>query len=341
MSQLPLPGDATGADPGKAGPPMAADDKAHRAGPIAPDPELLAAIYVLEGLKGFGPQKFKELREHNARPQDALANPSRLPTKGKRGDELRAAVAKVADGQRDEARSRAEGQLQMAEKLGASILTLEDPEYPPNVYASNNPVPVLYVRGSLSILQKRDVVACVGSRKLRPPYHGLLEAFARTAGADGYLVASGFALGADTVGHRSAWQAGGATVAVMPGGLHQPFPPENKDLWHSLLDYPDAAFVSEFAFNRRASSLTLRKRNKLIVAFALGVLVAQSAAKGGAMNAFRFAIEQHKPVATFGPDGTDDTSGNAQIGDEPKARPQTFPASAADEAAFRQWLHAL
>ena len=57
--------------------------------------------------------------------------------------------------------------------------------------------------------------------------------------------------------------------------------------------------MSELGFGVRASALTLRKRNKLIVAFARGVLVAQSAKDGGAMNAYRFAVEQKKPVATF------------------------------------------
>ena len=52
------------------------------------------------------------------------------------------------------------------------------------------------------------------------------------------------------------------------------------------------ALVSEFPFGTAASSLTLRKRNKLIVAFAQGVLIGQSSAKGGAMNAYRFALEQ-------------------------------------------------
>jgi predicted Rossmann fold nucleotide-binding protein DprA/Smf involved in DNA uptake len=78
----------------------------------------------------------------------------------------------------------------------------------------------------------------------------------------------------------------------MPGGLDRPFPPENRSLWEDFLSYPGAAFVSEFPFGTRASSLTLRKRNKLIVAFARAVLVSQSSADGGAMNAYRFAAER-------------------------------------------------
>ena len=37
-----------------------------------------------------------------------------------------------------------------------------------------------------------------------------------------------------------------------------------------MLDYEGAAFVSEFPFGTAAARLTLQKRNKLIVRFALG-----------------------------------------------------------------------
>ena len=83
-------------------------------------------------------------------------------------------------------------------------------------------------------------------------------------------IVSGFALGADTIGHEEAWKAGGKTICVMPGGLDRPFPPENRRLWDEFLRYPGAAFVSELGFGVRASALTLRKRNKLIVSFARG-----------------------------------------------------------------------
>jgi predicted Rossmann fold nucleotide-binding protein DprA/Smf involved in DNA uptake len=122
----------------------------------------------------------------------------------------------------------------------------------------------------------------------------------------------------------------------MPGGLDRPFPPENKSLWSSLLEYPSATFVTESPFGTAASSLTLRKRNKLIVAFSRGVLVAQSSAKGGAMNAYRFAVEQRKPVATFSADDSADTSGNSQIPNY-----QNAVVLKSEPEAFERWLQTL
>jgi predicted Rossmann fold nucleotide-binding protein DprA/Smf involved in DNA uptake len=94
--------------------------------------------------------------------------------------------------------------------------------------------------------------------------------------------------------------------------------------------------VTESSFGTSASSLTLRKRNKLIVAFSRGVLVAQSSAKGGAMNAYRFAIEQRKPVATFLTDGSADASGNSNIPEYENAL-----VLQSEPEAFERWLQVL
>src|SRR5262249_32927913 len=158
------------------------------------------------------------------------------------------------------------------------------------------------------LLASGKTVACVGSRNIRAPYDSLHARFAETASREGFAIVSGFALGADTIGHRTAYERGGTTICVMPSGLDRPFPPENRPLWKEFLDSPNVVFVSEFPFGTGAASLNLRKRNKLIVAFSLGVLVSQSSTKGGAMNAYRFALEQKKPIATFSGDGTEDTS---------------------------------
>jgi DNA processing protein len=217
-------------------------------------------------------------------------------------------------------------------------LTYRSIEYPRAVYESYNPVEVLYVLGPPALLAQ-PAVACVGSRGIRDPYADAHASFARVAAGENVAVASGFATGADRIGHEAAWEAGGTTVCVMPCGLDRPFPPENRDLWTRFLASDRAVFVTEFPFGTGASSLTLRKRNKLIVAVAAGVLVSQSSAAGGAMNAFRFAVEQRKPVATFEPDDTDATSGNQMIGAETKVPVRVLPA--ADEMAMSAWLHTL
>lgn len=277
--------------------------------------EELADLFLLDGIKGFGPQKFRQLWEAEVRVREVLVHPERLPIGGKTGSRLRSEIEQLDERRTELARGRAVRQILRAHENGARILTYDSPAYPGSVLESNNPISVLYVRGSLEVLARRAAIACVGSRQIGPPYEQRHRALAGFAAREGWVIVSGFATGADRVGHEAALEGGGATILVMPCGLDRPFPPENRDLWERLLRYDGAAMVSEFPFGTPAAALTLRKRNKLIVSFARGVLVSQSSMKGGAMNAYRFALEQKKPVATFEPMGTPETGGNRQIAD--------------------------
>jgi DNA processing protein len=305
---------------------------------VLPSVEDLTAVFALESIKGFGPQKFRELAEAGLSSSDVLQEPAKLPTTGKRGEAFRAELQELGRRGLYEFERRAMRQIERAQENDASILLHGHPAYPRTLWASNNPVPVLYVRGDVALLNVDRSVACVGSREIREPYLRRQHEFARNAAEKQWLVVSGFAMGADSTAHRAAREAGGATACVMPCGLDRPFPPENKNLWKEFLDYPGAALVSEFAFGTAAATLTLRKRNKTIVGLALGVLIGQSSAKGGAMNAFRFAKEQRKAVATFAPDGQEATTGNAEI---ITSHGTEFPADQADTDAWDQWLLSL
>jgi DNA processing protein len=306
--------------------------------PSLPNLHDLAAILTLEAVKGFGPQKFRAMYDAKVTPAEVLQAPSRFPTSGKRADELRDAIIKLSPDDLADAERRAERQLERAAEYDSQIIIYGDPSYPANVFDSNNAVPVIYARGNVEVLSGRRVVACVGSRKIAEPYDLRHERFARVAVTEGFTVVAGFALGADSIGHRAAHDAEGRTVCVMPNGLDRPYPPENRTLWNELLAYPGAVMISEFSFGRGADTLTLRKRNKLIVASAQGVVVSESSKTGGAMNAFRFAVEQRKPVATFSPDGHERTSGNRLILENPKARSTELGD---DESGWRNWLRQL
>ena len=323
----------------KSGPPPKIDERMERAVGVAV--EELAFLYLLDSVKGFGPQKFKNLHEQGMQPSEVIRRPSELPIAGKRAETFRKGIEKARQDLDAVFRPRAVRQIDAAHRLGASILTYGHPSYPVNVFESNYPVPILYARGHLANLANRKSVACVGTRKIRPPNDALHERFAHVACGLGFAIVAGFALGADTIGHRVALESGGSTVCVMPGGLDRPFPPENRDLWEELLPYQGSVMVSEFAFGTSASALTLRKRNKTIVAFSLGVLVSQSTDKGGAMNAYRFGVEQRKPVATFEADSKSDTSGNRVIAGDLKAGGTSFARSSADVKACEKWISRL
>ena len=306
---------------------------------LLPDVDRLAALFTLSRISGMGPAKFREMHEIGIDPQLAIHYPDILPFTGRNGEKLRAAVAELTTLDIENGNSRATREIKYAKATESSIIIHGDPYYPDSVYQSNYPIPILYVRGNPAIWSKAtSIVAVVGSRNTREPYTTATREFSLTAALSGLAIVSGFATGADTMGHRAAFDAQGRTVAVMPCGVDQVFPPENLDLWKQLLHYPLAVFVSEVGFGQRATSLSLRRRNKLIASFSQAVLVAQSASDGGAMNAYRCAKEQRKHVATFKPDGTTDTTGNERIASDPRSNTHVFNLS--DNAEdFRSWMN--
>jgi DNA processing protein len=305
-----------------------------------PSLEELSDLFTLEAVKGFGPQKFKELHESGVSPSQVLARPAEMQRFGKRGLDFRRQLDAMAPLDREKSRQRAKKQIEAARVNEGAILTYDNPNYPSILYASNLPVAALYARGNLAALRKPKAVACVGSRKIRPPYTELHDTFARRAIASGFVIVSGFATGADIIGHLAAEAANGFTIGVMPSGLDRPFPPEHKEIWHRFLQSDGAVFVSEFGFGVGANALNLRKRNKMIAGMALGVLISQSTEDGGAMNAYRFGIEQKKPVATFKNDGKPDTSGNELIaGSAERANSTVLPLNGGLE--WSAWLQTL
>lgn len=308
--------------------------------PHIPELDELTDILLLASIKGFGPQKFKELHADNVSASTLLSQPREFQRFGKRGQEFKAQLEGIGSKGREDSRHRAQRQIEAAIGHDGAILTYHDKAYPKRLFTSNMPVPALYVRGDLTALKGQDAVACVGSRNIRLPYSDAHAAFARHSISRGFTIVSGFATGADIIGHLAAEAEDGKTICVMPSGLDRPFPPEHRDIWKRFILTKGTVFVSEFGFGVGANALNLRKRNKMIAGMAGGVLVSQSAEDGGAMNAYRFGMEQKKPIATFRADGSPETSGNDLIaGSAEKVRSTVLDIDGI--SGWTQWLQTL
>ena len=190
--------------------------------------EKLASLYALEQVKGWGPVKFRTIHQAGLTPSAAIQNPSLLPIKDKIGEKLQRELSEITPDRIDKLREFAVIQINLAQKNGVRILTYDSGDYPRFVYESSNPVPVLYVKGSVQAWKNNGTVAVVSSRGIRSPYDHLTREFSKTAADCGFAVVSGFAKGTDEIGHRAARDAGGWTICVMPCGVDKVFPPEKK-----------------------------------------------------------------------------------------------------------------
>lgn len=184
-------------------------------------------------------------------------------------------------------------ELEDATKLGISICTIDDPDYPALLKEIPGAPLVLYVKGSLSPLDEQ-AIAIVGSRQAS--FYGLTSAgiFAEALAARGVTVVSGMARGIDTAAHRGAIKAGGRTLAVMGSGFRHVYPPENKELADDISRH--GAVISEFPLDVEPFKNNFPRRNRLISGLSLGVLVAEAARNSGALITADFALEQGREV---------------------------------------------
>jgi DNA processing protein len=174
-----------------------------------------------------------------------------------------------------------------------SIITFNDPAYPPQLKEISDPPPVLFVRGNPALLS-RPQIAIVGSRN--PSTLGLETAFnfAKSLSQRGFVITSGLALGIDAAGHEGALSAHGLTIAVAGTGLDRVYPARHKDLATRIVK--TGAMISEFPPGTSAKANHFPRRNRIISGLCQGLLVVEAARESGSLITARMALEQNREV---------------------------------------------
>jgi len=183
---------------------------------------------------------------------------------------------------------------QAVNKLGISIITLNDTNYPKLLKEIYAPPPLLYCFGQLS-LDKDYPLAVVGTRKITAYGRQVTARLAGDLAAAGLTVISGLALGVDACAHQAALDHKGKTIAVLGSGLDDIFPAANRRLAEKILA-SGGAIVSEFPLQTRAFKSNFPRRNRIISGLCLGALVTEAGIKSGALITAKYALEQNREV---------------------------------------------
>ena len=165
--------------------------------------------------------------------------------------------------------------------------------YPRGLEDLKDPPRVVYMRGG-PVPPPSSAVTIVGSRAASP--YGLAQA-RRLAGdlaRMGFVVVSGLARGIDAAAHRGALEAGGSTVAVLPGGLDDVTPRHHVALAGEIA--ARGTLLSEHAAGPPRSRGMFVKRNRLIAALAGATVVVEAAARSGALSTGNAAARIGRPV---------------------------------------------
>jgi DNA processing protein len=185
----------------------------------------------------------------------------------------------------------AEAELEAAERLGAVALASCEPGYPRYLAAIDDAPPILYARGTPSLLCK-PMVAMVGARNASINGRNLARRLAADLGRAGMVVASGLARGIDTAAHEGSLTFG--TVAVLAGGVDVVYPPENQRLYEHILSMGCA--VSEMPPGTEPQASHFPRRNRIVSGLSLGVVVIEASLKSGSLITARMAADQGREV---------------------------------------------
>jgi DNA processing protein len=186
-----------------------------------------------------------------------------------------------------------DSELEALHKAGVTPLAWDDSRYPRRLKETDDPPPVLYVRGQI---QESDEwsVSVVGTRRPTPYGRQVAEEMARQLAANGIGVISGLARGIDAIAHRSALEAGGRTIAVLASGLDVVYPPEHKKLAAQIEEH--GALASDYPLGTQPRGDYFPRRNRILAGMSLGVLVVEGDLKSGALITARIAVEQNREV---------------------------------------------
>lgn len=178
---------------------------------------------------------------------------------------------------------------------GLSIVTLDDPAYPPRLRTTDLPPPVLLVRGDVLALSPERAVAVVGTR--RPTERGRLVA-GQIAGAlakAGAVVFSGLAIGIDGAAHAAAVAEERPTVGVLGSGHDRLYPVAHRRLATEIVR-TGGAVVSDLWPTTRPSTKTFPKRNRVISGLSDATIVVEAGTRSGALITAKWALEQGREL---------------------------------------------
>lgn len=240
---------------------------------------LLLCADLGDGVKPLTPAQVRSLRKQLRKFDGAVPDPERDLTAGdlmKVGCDRSSAEHVLRLLRREES---LRPYLRAAEDYGIAPLTCSSPDYPAGLLRLGDRAPaVLFYRGNPGLLSRKSV-CLTGSRCLSSGGAAFAERIGALSAAEGYVLVSGNAKGADRTAQDACLKAGGSVVSVLPGPLWEQTPASDRQL-----------FLCEDGWQLPFSNYRALSRNRLIYALAELALIAEVGMRGGTMHGASDAI---------------------------------------------------
>jgi DNA processing protein len=256
------------------------NDGAGAGGPRLSDRQRIAWLRLIR-TDNVGPATFRDLVNRFGSAEAALTILPELTMSGGASRSVR--IPSIAEAERE---------LDAARRMGARFVAIGEPDYPPVLRRMEQPPPLVALKGDAAVF-RLPPIAIVGARNASLAGIKMARTLAAELGRQGYAVISGLARGIDRAAHEGALATG--TVAVLAGGLDQPYPPENVGLCDEIPGR-GGAVISEMPFGWEPRARDFPRRNRIVAGLSLGLVVVEAAKRSGSLISARLAGEMGRLV---------------------------------------------
>ena len=210
------------------------------------------------------------------------------------------ASEKLVNGLRniDEAKARAEAELEFCQKHSIQPLPMNDEHYPARLRECDDAPLMLFYRGNADLNQQR-VINIVGTRHCTAYGKDVISRFVRDLKSlcPQLLIVSGLAYGVDINAHRAALENGYETVGVLAHGLDQIYPPRHRETAVKMIS--QGGLLTEFFTQTNADKVNFVRRNRIVAGMSDACILVESAARGGGLITARLSRDYNRDVFAF------------------------------------------
>ena len=213
----------------------------------------------------------------------------------------RGVFAQIAPMLNEKELQASEEELLMLGDRGIDFITIADKAYPELLRDCPDAPAGLYFKScspAEEVFNRRRQIAVVGTRDISQYGQEWCQRIVMTmAESEGKpLIVSGFALGVDITAHLTALDTGLPTVAVLPTGITDVYPPQNRKYVDRLTNTPGCAFITDYPCGTVPKAINFLRRNRIIAGICSGTILIESKAKGGGMMTARLATSYNRDL---------------------------------------------
>lgn len=180
-------------------------------------------------------------------------------------------------------------------KRGINVVCYSDDEYPKSLKDIHNPPSVLFYRGNLNLLNNEKLLTVVGTRNPVDYTVRVTSTICDGLVHEGFVLISGFAVGVDSIAHRSAISNHKPTVSVLACCLDYDYPKGTSNMKNEILSN-GGLILTEQLPDTPPYRANFPKRNRILAGLGNGTLITEASLSSGSLITANYSYSMDKPI---------------------------------------------